>query len=438
MVAVGQNRRMSESTVPPPLSAADEAKEVAEKVQETRNQADSDSAQLGRGNSPLFWVAFDPKWLRRAVLAIILLYILYRVADWIFVATANFLFLLLLAWLFGIALEPIVSFFARRGMKRGLATGIAMLSFFLAAAIFLAAFGGLLLAQLSQLVTTIPTLIDQAADWASATFQRDIDPKAIAEQFNITSAQAGQWASNLAGGVLGVLTTTLGLVFQGFTMLLFAFYFSADGPRLRRTIASWLPTQRQQVFATVWDITVQKTGAFVVSRLLLALLAAVFMSGFLLLIGVPYWLPLGLFTGVVSQFIPTIGTYLGILLPALVAVFNDPLDVVWIVIFGTVYQQIENYFFSPRISAATLDIHPAIAFGSVIVGAALFGPIGAIIAIPLAAAITSIVDTYGRRYQLIPELEIHDVAKRRQARRKKADQLSAEGYERLEGPLQEK
>jgi len=110
---------MSESTVPPPLSAADEAKEVAEEVQETQNQADSDSVQLGRGNSPLFWVAFDPKWLRRSVLAIILLYILYRVADWIFVATANFLFLLLLAWLFGIALEPIVSFFARRGMKRG-------------------------------------------------------------------------------------------------------------------------------------------------------------------------------------------------------------------------------------------------------------------------------------------------------------------------------
>ena len=72
----------------------------------------------------------------------------------------------------------------------------------------------------------------------------------------------------------------------------------------------------------------QKTGAFVVSRLLLALLAAFFMSLFLLIIGVPYWLPLGLFTGIVSQFIPTIGTYLGILLPCLVAVFNDPLDCV--------------------------------------------------------------------------------------------------------------
>ena len=102
----------------------------------------------------------------------------------------------------------------------------------------------------------------------------------------------------------------------------------------------------------------QKTGAFVVSRLLLALISAFFMSLFLWFIDVPYWAALGLFTGVVSQFIPTIGTYLGIILPCLVAVFNDPKDVIWIIIFGTAYQQIENYFLSPRISAATLDIHP--------------------------------------------------------------------------------
>lgn len=229
-------------------------------------------------------------------------------------------------------------------------------------------------------------------------------------------------------GVLGILTTTVGLVFQGFTLLLFAFYFSADGPRLRRTIASWLPTGRQQVFATVWDITVQKTGAFVVSRLLLALVSAFFMSVFLLVIGVPYWLPLGLFTGIVSQFIPTIGTYLGILLPALVAVFNDPLDVVWIVIFGTVYQQVENYFLSPRISAATLDIHPAVAFASVIVGASLAGAMGAIIAIPIAAAITAIVETYGRRYELIPTL-VETAPSKSAKRRKAADSLPVDEYE---------
>jgi predicted PurR-regulated permease PerM len=385
-------------------------------------------------STPLYWVAFDPKWIRRTIAAALVLFILLDVVLWLFGRTSNFLLLLLIAWLFGIALEPIVGWFARRGMKRGLATGIAMLSFVLVAIIFMATFGGLLVQQLAQLISSIPGLIDQAADWASKTFETDIDPQAIAKQFNISTSQVAGWAANVTGGLLGVLSTTVGLVFQGFTMLLFAFYFSADGPRLRRTIASWLPPKQQSVFTTVWDITVQKTGAFVVSRLLLALLSAFFMSLFLLVIGVPYWLPLGLFTGIVSQFIPTIGTYLGILLPCLVAVFNDPLDAVWIIIFGTAYQQIENYFFAPKISAATLDIHPAIAFGSVIVGAALFGAIGAIIAIPLAAAFTAIVETYGHRYELIPALAAEDSEKqrKRKARRKQADKLPVDQYKSID------
>jgi predicted PurR-regulated permease PerM len=70
----------------------------------------------------------------------------------------------------------------------------------------------------------------------------------------------------------------------------------------------------------------------------------------------------------------------------------------------TIYQQIENYFFTPRISSLTMNIHPAAAFGSVIVFASFFGAIGALIGIPIAAAIISIIQTYGKRYELIPEL----------------------------------
>lgn len=381
-------------------------------------------------DQPVQMIALEPRQLRRSVIIVLGVIVAFGIGLWVFRSIASFLFLLLLAWLFGVALEPIVGWFARRGMRRGAATGVAMLLFFVFGLIFLVTFGSLMVAQLAQLIAELPEIIDRAADWASRVLNREIDPNAIAKQFNITSAQVASWGSNVAGGVVGVLTTTVGLVFQIFTALLFAFYFSADGPRLRRTIASWLPADRQQVFATVWDITVQKTGAFVVSRLLLALIAAFFMSIFLLIIGVPYWAPLGLFTGIVSQFIPTIGTYIGILLPALVAVFNDPLDVVWIVIFGTVYQQVENYFLSPRISAATLDIHPAIAFASVIVGAGLFGAMGAIIAIPLAAAITAIFDTYGRRYELIPALR--EEAPRSRSKRERhaaAAKLSVDSYE---------
>jgi predicted PurR-regulated permease PerM len=201
--------------------------------------------------------------------------------------------------------------------------------------------------------------------------------------------------------VFGLL---FGTIFDALTMLVFAFYFSADGPRLRRAIGSWMPRESQRVFVTVWDITVTKTGGFVVSKVILATLSAIAHSIAFYVIGVPYWLPMGVFAGVVSQFIPTIGTYIGILVPATFAAFEQPIDVVWIVVFATVYQQIENYIFTPRVSRVTMDIHPALALASVFVGVAMFGAIGAIIGIPLAAAVLTVMDTYGRRYELIPEL----------------------------------
>ena len=213
-------------------------------------------------------------------------------------------------------------------------------------------------------------------------------------------------ASNLAGGIFGVVGTIFGFVFDGLTVLVFAFYFSADGPRLRRAIGSWLPLRYQKVFVQVWDIAVTKTGGFVVSKVVLASMSAFFHCGFFYLISVPYWLPLGIFAGVVSQFIPTIGTYIGVAIPAIFAALQDPIDVIWIIAFATVYQQIENYVFTPRVSRATMDIHPAIALGSVFVGFAFFGPIGAIIGIPLAAAVIAVIETYGDRYELVPELAV--------------------------------
>jgi predicted PurR-regulated permease PerM len=118
-------------------------------------------------------------------------------------------------------------------------------------------------------------------------------------------------------------------------------------------------------------------------------------------------MPMGLFAGIVSQFIPTIGTYVGIIVPAAFAAPNEPLDALWIVLFATVYQQIENYVLGPRISKATMDLHPAITLAAVFIGAALIGPIGAIIGIPIAAAVIAVLDTYGHRYELVPELHDH-------------------------------
>jgi predicted PurR-regulated permease PerM len=87
----------------------------------------------------------------------------------------------------------------------------------------------------------------------------------------------------------------------------------------------------------------------------------------------------------------------------MVALLEDPVDALWVVVFATVYQQVENYVIAPRITARTVDIHPAVAFGAVIVGAALFGPVGALVSIPVVAAAQALVESYGHRYALVVE-----------------------------------
>lgn len=348
----------------------------------------------------------DPGWVRKSAVGVLALFALFMVFMWAWKALGNFLFLLLLAWLLGIAIDPIVTRLHERWKwPRGLGTLFVFLMLAIFTAIFFIAFGQLFATQIAALVQAAPGIIQSVIDFLNQRFNLGLNPATIIDQLNLTPQTVGKYAGQAAGGVLGVLGSAIGFVFQGFTLLLFAFYFAADGPRLRRHIASLLPTHQQAVFNNLWTISTEKAGGFVISRLGLAAISAFFSAIFFILIGLDYWLPLALWMGLISQFIPTVGTYLAIALPALIAILSDqPLDAVWVIIFATVYQQVENYFFAPKISARTMDIHPAVAFGSVIAGAALFGPIGALIGIPVAAAILAFLQAYTRRYELIPEL----------------------------------
>ena len=344
------------------------------------------------------------RFIQTSVITVLGLIIAFQLIEWAFGKSKDFLFMLLLAWLLGIAITPLVEILTKRGLKRGLSTMIVLLGLVFLVIAFIASFGQLLASQLASLITQIPSLVEGFVNWLNTSFNLGIDATSIENSLNFSNSQIANFAQNIAGGLLGVVTSVFGFIFNVFTLLLFAFYFAAEAPQIKKTVGSWLPAKQQVVFTTVWQVATEKTGGFVISRVILAVLNATFTSVFLLLIDVPYWLPLGLFTGLVSQFVPTVGSYIGGIIPAIVAVVNDPKDGLFVVIFVLIYQQIENYFFTPRISSLTMDIHPAVAFASVIVFAGFFGAIGALIGVPIAAAIISIIQTYGKRYELIPEL----------------------------------
>jgi predicted PurR-regulated permease PerM len=350
-------------------------------------------------------VALDPRFLRRTIVIILVAVLVFQIFEWTALRLAGFLFNILLAWLLAISFDPLVTGLAKRGMPRALATTIVALGVTAAVAIFLFLFGGALANQAAALVLSFPFLVLDIVEWLNGTFDAGINPADITANLSLTTQQIADIAGSLAGGIIGVIASVFGVLFSFVTILVFSFYFSVASPSIKRFIASWLPKERQLVFMDVWDISVRKAGGFVISRLALAVISSAAHAFFFWIIDVPYWLPMGIFAGFVSQFIPTVGTYIGIIVPALFAAFNDPWDVLWIVIFATVYQQIENYIFTPRVSTATMDINSGVALAAVFVGAALFGPIGAIIGIPLVAIVIAVIETYGRRYELHPDLD---------------------------------
>jgi predicted PurR-regulated permease PerM len=195
--------------------------------------------------------------------------------------------------------------------------------------------------------------------------------------------------------------TAVGVIFQALSVLLFTYYLVADGPRLRRSICSRLPPVRQQRVLQAWELAITKTGGYLYSRALLALLSTFFHWVVFQALGTQAPIALALWVGLVSQFLPVVGTYLAGILPVLVTFLDSPLKAAIVTGFIIIYQQIENYFFAPRITARTMELHPAVAFGAALAGASLLGFVGALLALPAAAMAQALASEWGKRYDVV-------------------------------------
>ena len=276
--------------------------------------------------------------------------------------------------------------------------------------VFILAFGSLLVDQLSQLVSRIPELIDSALRFVNTHFNQSLTLEGILSGIGGGSIDFGTIAKTIGGNLFGILSSVLGSVFGVFTFALFAFYFSAQMPQLQRWIASLFPARQQGIVANVWRLTAEKTGGYVAARVVLGTINAVTSGIVFFAIGLPYWLPLAIWTGVVAQFVPTIGTYIAIILPVLVGLLSDkPVVGIIALVWALLYQQVENLTIEPRISAKAVDVNPAVSFGAVLLGAALFGVAGAFLAVPVVAMMLALLDIYGKRYELATDADLDGV-----------------------------
>ena len=313
---------------------------------------------------------------------------------WLLYRLRDVLFLFFVAIVVGTAIRPAVEWLHRRGVPR--ATGIILIYILIAVLVvgFLAMIVPLLADQATEISRTVPeyytnfrtALIDsgnrllQNIGWRipsqlTLLVRRDTNAEEVFDQVGQTLL----YANLVLKGVLGTLV-----------VFLLAYYWTQEGNLILRSLLRIMPPQRKKNIREFIQLAESKLGGYVRGQGLLC--AAVGLTAFIayLLIGLPYILVLAIFAGVMEM-IPVFGPALGAIPALLVALSIDPGKALWVVIATVVIQLLENAVLVPRIMKHSMGVNPIIVLLSLIAFGSVFGFVGALLALPLAAIIQLLV-----------------------------------------------
>lgn len=298
--------------------------------------------------------------------------------------TRGILIQVFIALFVAISLDPAV----RRLNRWGLPRGWAVLVIFLAATGIVAAF----------LISVIPALVHQfqALTHDFPGYLKTLQDKSPAfrkfsDRYHLTSKIQDVLASlpgRLSSGLLTFTRRLFGALFSALTVMVLTIYFMADLPRLRHAVAHVFPQVHRAQFGRIADVMVDKVGSYMIGNLLISLFAGVATFVTFTALGLPFAVPVG-FAVAVFDLIPMIGATLGAIVCVAVALLTSNVwpETVVVAIFFVVYQQVENYLISPRVQRQAVSLSAAAVLLAGLIGGTVLGLIGALMAIPVAAAL---------------------------------------------------
>ena len=256
-----------------------------------------------------------PTWFPRA-LRLTIGYVLGTLALlWFLSQVRDLLGLALLAALFSLSLEPAVNRLHRRGWSRGAATAtllVGVLGFFLILGLTVIP---IMVKNLGQIADDVPGWIDDVNEFTQREFDVQLIPDTAIDPSQSSVDVAKNFVSDYGGALVGTVGGFVGAIFSVFTIALFVFYMTSNAPKIRRSVVSLLRPERQRDVLWAWNVAIEKTGGYLYQRILLAVINSSLMLVVMLLAGIPFAVPLAVFTGFTAAFIPIVGTYLAGIVP---------------------------------------------------------------------------------------------------------------------------
>jgi predicted PurR-regulated permease PerM len=300
----------------------------------------------------------------------------------------SILVLVVVSMFLAVGLNPAVEWLGRRGLQRSLAVLVVVVVVLAAVALFL--------------VALVPVIADQVtliADNAPRWFQKLQENRQVQRldaRYDVTSklqnAVTGKgFGSAVFGGVVGVGVKLLSFLANTFVVVVLTLYFLSTLPKVKRSLYRLAPASRRERVTDLGDRILQSVGAYVSGAFLVATAAGLSSLVFLFAVGLNQYAVALAAVVTILDIIPMIGATLGAVVVTAIGVAVDPTIGLYCLIFYVLYQQVENYFIYPRVMGRSVDLPGSLIVIAALVGASLLGVVGALLAIPTAAAITLLV-----------------------------------------------
>jgi predicted PurR-regulated permease PerM len=300
------------------------------------------------------------------------------------IAVRSVLILILISAFLAIGLNPAIEALERRGMRRSFAVTTVLVAVLL----FFVGFG----------FAVVPPIVDQGSQFVHKapdyvrSLQHNSRVASLDARFHFLPKlrtyveNPARLGGPLFGGVLGAGKVVLGAVFQAITVLTLTLYLMANLPDIKATAYRMVPRSRRARVGLLADEILERVGGYVAGNLLISLIAGTLTFVVLLILHVPYALGLGLLVAV-TDLIPVVGATIGAIVVTVVGLFVSVQTGIIAAAYYLIYQQIENYVLYPRIMKRSVDVSPVATVVAVLIGGSLLGVLGALLAIPIAAAV---------------------------------------------------
>ncbi|XUL85966.1 AI-2E family transporter [Streptomyces galilaeus] len=352
-------------------------------VEESRHAPQQPPPMESRGGRRRSWVTVGFALGLGASLAWLAVQTVLRVSS--------MLTLLLLAVFIAVSLEPLVVWVTRRGLRRGWAVTIVLTG-------FVVVLGGFLALVIPPVAKEIGALVDAVPGWLEQLHDHQSTIGRLEDRFHLVEKAkeqigSGSGASGLAGGVLGAGQMVLSTVTSTVIVITVTLYCMAALPTIKQFGLRFVAASRRERVAGVAEEIMDRTGKFMLGNLVTSGIAGVATFGWCAATGVPYAAALGVFTALMDL-IPIVGSTLAGIVVSLVALSVSLPIAIATAVFYVVFRVAEDYLIVPRTMKFAVDVHPLVTVLAVLVGGALLGIIGALVAIPAAVAVGLILDEY--------------------------------------------